>query len=422
MAVGYRSSSASGTADTQSTSCVVPVPSGAAAGDIALLAIEQWESFGATNTPPAGFTLAATVENSTVRMQVYWKRLSGADTGNYTITWTGNIWNMGHCILITGAAASGDPIEATNTASSASGTGIPSTTVTTVTQAFLAHFAANDNSGSATPPTGFTEVQDGQYIHTNYRIPGTTGTQTASGGTISTSGIHVAALIAVKPDATGSQTADASLTGTAGVTAAGTSTKPAAATLPVTATRSVAGTSTKPVAASLDGTAAVSASGTATKPAAASLTATAAITADATVGLAPKLADAALTVTAALSATAATTKPAAASRTVTAALTASAIVTDTATATVTTTAGITAAGAVTKPAAATLTVTAGTTATLESSADVDFVCQDFAGTATTVAYSGTSTLVAHAGSASLDAYGGTVSTVSHGGTASICGR
>lgn len=202
MAVALRSSSVSGASDTNGTSCVVPVPSGAAAGDVALLAMEHWETFDATGvTFPAGFTVVVNGLLSGAREKLFvgWKRLTGADTGNYTITWTSAQWNMGHCILITGAVTVGDPIEASNTATG-TGTTIPGTSVTTVTQPFLAHFVANENTASGTPPTNFTEAQDGDYLKTNYRIPGTTGTHTVSGGSTSASTAKSVALIAVQAD------------------------------------------------------------------------------------------------------------------------------------------------------------------------------------------------------------------------------
>lgn len=201
MAVGYRSSSASGTSDAFVTSINVPVPSGAASGDIALLALEQWESANPIVTWPTGFTQIINMVSGSQKLRVAWKRLSGADAGNYTPSWTGSQWTLGQCILITGGIASGDPTEVTNTASGTSSS-TPSTSVTTVTEAFLAHFVANENSATATPPTSFTEVQDGNYLHTSYRVPGTTGTFTASGGTLSTSTLALVGLVAVKPEPT----------------------------------------------------------------------------------------------------------------------------------------------------------------------------------------------------------------------------
>lgn len=208
MAVGYRSSSRSGQSDTFAASNTTPVPSGAASGDIALYGLERWESTNPAITWPTGFTQIVNIASGSQKLHVAWKRLTGADTGNYVATWTGSLWNIGHCILITGALASGDPIGANvNTATSASGTTVPTTTLTVGDAAFLCQFTANENSATKTAPTSFTEVQDSDYISTNYRIPGASGTYSASGGTLSASTLSLAALIAVSPDAGGGASA-----------------------------------------------------------------------------------------------------------------------------------------------------------------------------------------------------------------------
>lgn len=208
MAVGYRSSSASGSSDAQVSSFNIPVPAGAASGDIALLCVEAWLDT-ATDpvvTWPAGFTQSIFYESTTdgfSRIFVAWKRLTGADAGNYAITLNASYWTMGHAILVTGGASTGDPIEATNTAQSV-GTSLPSTSVTTTTAPFLAHFVSNENSATHTPPTSFTEVQDGDYIGTSYRIPGASGTQSVTGGSTSASTVRLVALVAVKAEGGGS--------------------------------------------------------------------------------------------------------------------------------------------------------------------------------------------------------------------------
>ena len=165
-------------------------------------------------TWPAGFTQIVNFVSGSQKLRAAWKRLTAGDTGNYTPTWTGSQWSLGHCILITGGLASGDPIEGTPNTASGTGTSIPSTSLTVATAAFLAHLCANENAGTATPPTSFTEVQDSNYLHTNYRIPGASGSYTASGGTLSASTLKLAALIAVKPD-----TGSGDITGTGAATA-----------------------------------------------------------------------------------------------------------------------------------------------------------------------------------------------------------
>ena len=203
MAVGYRTSSISA-GNAYVTSVNVPVPTGAASGDVALVCLSMWETANPTVTPPTGFTLVTTVVNSEMKLKLFWKRLTGADTGNYAFSWTGSQWTDGQAILITGAVATGDPIGTQFSSSTGSTTAIGSISTTSVGQPFLAQFSVNDSSATGTPPTGFTEVQDQPYNRTNYRIPGTTGSQTASGATLSVSTAYSAILVAVEPAAGGS--------------------------------------------------------------------------------------------------------------------------------------------------------------------------------------------------------------------------
>lgn len=224
MAVALVSSSTSGATDTNSATVTTPVPAGTAAGHIALLGIELWGG-GAVITWPAGFTEIATATSGSQTLKVAWKRLTAADTGNYVATLSAVQWQLGHCLLISGGLASGDPIEASNTAVATS-TAVPSTSVTTATQPFLAHMVATEQAVTSLPPTSYTEAQDATTLHTNYLIPAATGSHTAAGGTVSASSVIVAALVAVMPaitgislvtqDATHAQTAENVVLGTAG--------------------------------------------------------------------------------------------------------------------------------------------------------------------------------------------------------------
>jgi len=206
MAVGYRSSSRTGQSDAFVTSVNIPVPSGAAANDIAVIALEQWESANPTVTYPTGFTQFINVVSGSQKLRAAWKRLTAGDTGNYTCSWTGSQWTIGECILATGCITSGSPVDASNTATATS-TNVPTTTITATDLDFLINLVANENSATKTPATNFTEVQDSDYLETSYRIPGTSGSQSASGGTTSTSTLILAALAGLLPDSgAGSQT------------------------------------------------------------------------------------------------------------------------------------------------------------------------------------------------------------------------
>jgi hypothetical protein len=53
---------------------------------------------------------------------------------------------------------------------------------------------------------------------------------------------------------------------------------------------------------------------------------------------------------------------------------------------------------------------------------LEFVCQDFSGTAQPVTHAGSASVAAHGGDASTVAYAGSTALVSYGGTATLCGR
>ncbi|MFI7678577.1 hypothetical protein [Actinophytocola sp. NPDC049390] len=284
MAVGYRSASSTGVSDNLVSSINVPVPSGAASGDVALVALGMWEIGNPTVTAPSGFTLLTTVLSGSQKLKIFWKRLTGADTGNYTFSWSGSQWTIGHAALFTGVLASGDPIGSNfNSATAASGTTIPSTSVTVAGAHGLAHFVANENSATHTPPTNFTEVGESNYLASNYRLPGASGTYTASGGTLSASTLSLALLLALEPAAGGGGTvsgsgastapaATSSGSGTVRVSGSAASTAPAGSSGGsggVVASGSAA-SSAQPGTAAGSGSVVVSGSGASTAPAAVS--------------------------------------------------------------------------------------------------------------------------------------------------------
>ena len=187
----YRSSSSTGN-DAYVNAVNVPVPSGAAAGDVVVAAVSTWGTSAPTVTAPSGFTLKATYTGTTASggadtTRIYWKRLTAADTGSYRFSWSGSRWAAGQAVAMSGAATSGDPIETINRANNASATGFPSTSVTTGTAPLLVWFGRNDEpaAGTHTPPTAFTEVQDRDCSTVAYQRPGSAGTNSATGASYS---------------------------------------------------------------------------------------------------------------------------------------------------------------------------------------------------------------------------------------------
>jgi hypothetical protein len=186
----YRSSSSTGN-DAYVNAVSVPVPSGAAAGDVVVAAVSTWGTSAPTVTAPSGFTLKATYTGTTASggadtTRIYWKRLTAADTGSYRFSWSGSRWAAGQAVAMSGAVTSGDPIEVINRAN-ASATGFPSTSVTTATAPLLVWFGRNDEpaAGTHTPPTAFTEVQDRDCSTVAYQRPGAAGTYAATGASYS---------------------------------------------------------------------------------------------------------------------------------------------------------------------------------------------------------------------------------------------
>ena len=195
----YRSSSSTGN-DAWTTSATIPVPAGAATGDVVVATIGTWGGTAPAITPPPGFTLKATYSGGEDTVRVYWKRLTSPDTGTYQFSWSGGRWASGHAVAVSGAATSGDPIEDIDHAQSASSNTYPSTTVTTTGTPLLTWIGRNDEpTSSHTPPSGFTEVQDRDCTAVAYREPSAPGTFTASGASYSGSANQLqSVLVAVK--------------------------------------------------------------------------------------------------------------------------------------------------------------------------------------------------------------------------------
>jgi hypothetical protein len=184
VSVGFRSSSS--LAGASAANAAVPVPTGAAVGDIAVVGIYMESA--ATVTPPSGFTLKSSLQTSVAsrgRLDVFWKRLTAADTGTYTFTFT-STFRAAACGLFSGRIASGDPFDGTV------GTAESATTVTTLnvsttptgSNGDAVGFWTNFNGGAGfTAPTNYTEQVDLSVLTMDTRdavASGSTGNVTAT--------------------------------------------------------------------------------------------------------------------------------------------------------------------------------------------------------------------------------------------------
>src|ERR1044072_2362361 len=99
----------------------VPVPAGAASGDIAVVGLYMESA--ASVTPPSGFTLKVSLQTSVAsrgRLDIFSKRLTTADTGTWSFTFT-STWRAAVSGLWSGRVATGDPFDAPGTAESTTG-------------------------------------------------------------------------------------------------------------------------------------------------------------------------------------------------------------------------------------------------------------------------------------------------------------
>lgn len=172
---------------SSAASAAPAVPTGAATGDIAVVAI--YKENAAAITAPAGFTnkVALTTSPTTQgSLHVYWKRLTAADSGTYSFTWTGSTWCAAVCGLWSGRVASGDPFD--GTVGTAESVGSVSTLNVSTSPATASGDAVgvwtNFNGGATfTPPTNYTERHDDPVITLDTRdnvASGSTGNTTAT--------------------------------------------------------------------------------------------------------------------------------------------------------------------------------------------------------------------------------------------------
>lgn len=169
--MAYRSSaSATG---TNATTLTCPVPAGVQANDIVvLLCTCDISSADFTGKFPTGFTMFSqgTVTTDGQKSALGWKRLTGADTGSYTVTIanTGSNWAIA-AIAFSGRATASDPAASAaniNNTGQASPATVSATGVTALAGDDLCWAGAPDltlsgaTAMTTTPPSGYTLRED----------------------------------------------------------------------------------------------------------------------------------------------------------------------------------------------------------------------------------------------------------------------
>jgi hypothetical protein len=201
------------------TSSAVPLPASTAADDVVVVYFLQDQSGSplVTVSPPAGQGLAEVVfsplldTSSPLRLQVWWKRLTGADTGSYTFTHA-SAGTEAIAMRYTGVQTSGTPIEtypttgavvnntSTNTTPTVSGT-------TGGPDRLLLYIGGIFQTSAFAPTAGWTERYDGSELTVDEKAQATAGATGSVGTTTTgTASRSAAGLFALLPTATASVT------------------------------------------------------------------------------------------------------------------------------------------------------------------------------------------------------------------------
>lgn len=192
MAVAYRSSSRRANALVTAPQSLT-VPSGTTTDDITIVCISVWNE-GGTHTLTGGngtwskfreYSYATTT--GTQYLSFWWKRATGADSGSYTFGgWSGSQWIEACAISFSGISnTTTNPVEAEHHQDNTGTNNYPTVSVTTAdSDPMLVFLGEQYTPGASTPPTNWTEVQDGsETLALSYRLPAASGTYSTSGGT-----------------------------------------------------------------------------------------------------------------------------------------------------------------------------------------------------------------------------------------------
>jgi hypothetical protein len=187
------------TASGTSSAPAVAVPTGVQADDIVILAL-QTDSTSSVINPgdfPTGFTelVEVDVTNDGQTNWVAWKRLTGADSGSYTIANTNNADNwILQAIAFRGRHTTDPPVlaSATNNSGNSSPVSVDAPTVTALAGDDLLVISApdvntNDAGNGHTAPANYTEQEDAEAGFNNLALFIRENVSAGATGTISPS-------------------------------------------------------------------------------------------------------------------------------------------------------------------------------------------------------------------------------------------
>jgi hypothetical protein len=181
------------------TSTAVAVPAGVTAGDVVLIAVSGTVA-GQTFTWPSGFVQKAVSTQGAVTVAVAWKRATGADSGNYTVTpSSGQFSAQAH--RVSGCITTGDPFRQTPDCEGGQPSE-PNTSLTGVPAGdLLVHLVGTNNTTKPIViPAGYTDRTAGGGFNTSTKAQTVTGdTGTVNGGTTTAFNPFAAMLFSLMP-------------------------------------------------------------------------------------------------------------------------------------------------------------------------------------------------------------------------------
>jgi hypothetical protein len=149
MAIAFRAATTAGNAS--GGNLTIDKPAGTADGDI-LIAVCYREA--GTWTPPEGWaSIRDEAQGTTLWTQVFWKRASG-EGSSYTFNLNTTTWRTMAMAAFSGCQSSGDPVEVSNGANSASGYTTLASVTTTTDNCMLVGVTGNYSGSNLSLRTG----------------------------------------------------------------------------------------------------------------------------------------------------------------------------------------------------------------------------------------------------------------------------
>lgn len=256
MAAVFLASAGTGNSASVTSRTITRPAAANTADDVGVFFLERWQSDNPAVTAPAGTVHRGQVLHGVgqAKVDTYLVRLTASPPASWTFSWSTGQWTTLQAMFFRGIDPALDlaavPFHSWSGTAGTFGT----TTVTTVLDAALCWSSYNDTSSAHTPPTNFIEAQDADCGSTAYRISPADGSQSAVGGSVTSSSNSIAVLLALAPATTGPNTGTA--TGTALFTTSAAGQRPAAGSTSATASFAASAVGAAPAVGVNSGTAA----------------------------------------------------------------------------------------------------------------------------------------------------------------------